>query len=86
VSGGFIKALFAFTQQSERWSTATAWSHDDDDEDAGSQTTFFCSLSITGLIWQHMNAKLPPGIVSTNTQNYWHSAVQKLKILNKHSI
>jgi len=49
-----------------RQSTATAESHDDD-EDAGSQTTFFCSLSITGLIWQHMNAKLPPGIISTNT-------------------
>jgi len=35
-------------------------------EDAGTHTSFFCSLSITGLILQHMKAKLPPGIISTN--------------------
>jgi len=51
-------------------STANAESHDG--EDARSQTTFFCSPSIASLILQHMKARLPPGIISVNTDNCRH--------------
>jgi len=70
VSGSCVRGL--------RHCAAVAESHDD--EDAETQTTFFCSLSITGLILQHTNAKLPPGIMSTYTDHHcWHLILKCLK-------
>jgi len=45
----------------------------EDEAAAATQTTFFCSLSMTDLILQHMNAKLPPGTTSTHKEHCQHS-------------
>jgi len=54
----------------------------EDDAAAATQTTFFCSLSMTDLILQHMNAKLPPVTTSTHKEHLITS--QTLNMFSKY--